>query len=199
MINKKLYKRIVSFVIDNLEGGYYHPDMLKDGRIKDARYGNSGETMFGIDRLRGGSLNTSKAGKEFWAIIDNADARTKWKWNYKGGLLAPKLKELVAEIMYPQYDKLANRYMSAKTKEIVNKDPRLLFNFVYATWNGSGWFQRFATALSKEVEKGNNDVENLVDFVINLRKESNSSLVRQGGRKIEKIINNVPSSLKKKS
>lgn len=197
-ISKKLYKKIVAFVIDNLEGGYYHPDMLKDGRIKDSRYSRSGETMFGIDRLRGGSLNTSKAGREFWAIIDNANARKNWKWNYKGGDLAPKLKELVAEIMYPQYERLAIRYLSSTAKKIVDNDPRLLFNFIYATWNGSGWFQRFAKALNLEIAKGYKDPDYLTKFVILQRVNNKSSLISQGGRKIARIINNVPKSVKKK-
>jgi hypothetical protein len=43
----------MNIIIEKLEGGYYHPDMLTDGRIKDGRYGGSGETMFGIDRKTG--------------------------------------------------------------------------------------------------------------------------------------------------
>ena len=44
-------------IIDKLEGGYYHPDMLEDGRIKDSRYSASGETMMGIDRKAGGKIH----------------------------------------------------------------------------------------------------------------------------------------------
>jgi hypothetical protein len=47
------FDKITSLVIDKLEGGYYHPNMLIDGRVKDIRYSGSGETMFGIDRLKG--------------------------------------------------------------------------------------------------------------------------------------------------
>ena len=31
------FSKVVSEVIDKLEGGYYHPDMLKDGRVRDKR------------------------------------------------------------------------------------------------------------------------------------------------------------------
>jgi hypothetical protein len=42
--------------------------------------------MFGIDRLKGGSINNTNAGREFWRLIDNADAKNNWDWNDKGGL-----------------------------------------------------------------------------------------------------------------
>ena len=62
-IDKFLY--IGNFIIDNLEGGYYHPDFYvngapttRGGRISaqafvKADYGRSGETMYGLDRHAG--------------------------------------------------------------------------------------------------------------------------------------------------
>ncbi len=197
MLNINQFKQVVSFVIDNLEGGYYHPDMLKDGRIKDSRYSASGETMFGIDRLRGGSINTTPAGLKFWQIIDNANARKTWKWNYKGGSYAEELKDLVAQMMFPQYLKLSKRYLSEEAQKIVASDNRLLFNFIYATWNGSGWFQRFSRALNKKIEEGVKNKDKLVNFVVKLRTENSNSLIRQGGSKIERLMDEVP-ELKKK-
>ena len=46
-----MYNEVVIKVIKYLEGGYYHPDMLKDGRIKDSRYGASGETTMNLIKL----------------------------------------------------------------------------------------------------------------------------------------------------
>jgi preprotein translocase subunit Sss1 len=34
-MTKAEFIKIVKMIIDNLEGGYYHPDMLNDGRIND--------------------------------------------------------------------------------------------------------------------------------------------------------------------
>mgnify|MGYP003524299183 FL=1 len=130
-INKERYIKITNFIIDNIEGGYYHPDMLKDGRVKDNRYASSGETMFGIDRKNGGSLNTSPSGIRFWKAIDLVGARKNWKWNYKGGQYEDKLKLGAADVMYEQYDKLANRYLSSESRKIIESDDRLLFNFIY--------------------------------------------------------------------
>lgn len=188
------FEKVTNQIIDQLEGGYYHPDMLKDGRVRDSRYGNSGETMYGIDRKAGGSLeNDSPAGKEFWRLIDAENARKNWKHEYMlkdKPELARKLKRLVSQIMEPLFIKNQKNYLSPKAKEIVNSDPRLYYNFAYATWNGPGWFQRFANGLNKEVEKGKN-TEELVDFVISQRKNHSNSLIAQGGRKMEKILTSM--------
>lgn len=185
------FEKVTNQIIDQLEGGYYHPDMLKDGRVRDSRYGNSGETMFGIDRKAGGSLeNDSPAGREFWRLIDAENARKKWKHEYMlkdKPELAKKLRRLVAQIMEPLFIKNQKNYLSPKAIEIINSDPRLYYNFAYATWNGPGWFQRFANGFNKEVEKGKSNDE-LVDFVVGQRKNHPNSLVAQGGRKIEKIL-----------
>ena len=183
------FNKITEFVVANLEGGYYHPNMLQDGRVKDQRYKNSGETMFGIDRRTGGSINTSAAGKEFWSLIDAADAKDKWKWNYMGGSLAPKLYEYVAQMMNPIYVKLSQTYLTTEAREIVNNSPELTFHFIYATWNGAGWFKKFATAINTAVKEGKTD---LIQVAISSRINSGNSLIAQGGSKISKIIKNVP-------
>ena len=188
MIDEKTYSDNVSLVIDNLEGGYYHPNMLKDGRVKDSRYGTSGETMFGIDRRQGGSINDTVAGKQFWALIDNAGAKDKWKWNYMGGDLAQQLKDLAAKMMKPQYDSLANTHLTPQAKALVNSDPRLLFNFIYATWNGSGWFQKFAKKINEAVDKGVTKISDLESIAMKSRKESGNSIIAMGGQKISRLL-----------
>lgn len=182
------FEKIVEAVISNLEGGYYHPDMLKDGRIRDARYGGSGETMFGIDRKTGGGINTTPAGQEFWSLIDKENARENWTWNYMGGSLAPRLKALVAEMIKPVY--LRNQgYLSKEARDIVNSDAKLTFNFVYATWNGPKWFRDFARELNRLVADGETDPKVLTKKMVEARINSGSSLAAQGGRKIDKILN----------
>jgi hypothetical protein len=193
------FKKIVALVIDKLEGGYYHPDMLADGRIKDSRYSTSGETMFGIDRLNGGDINTSAAGRQFWQIIDNANARKNWKWLYRGGDLEPKLRDLAGEMIYDKYNKWSNLRLTEEARQIVDSDSRLIFHFVYATWNGSGWFKKFATDINNAVERGIKDRDKLVEIALNSRINEGlaqgskpNSLVAQGGKKISTWINDVP-------
>ena len=185
------FDEMVRKVIDNLEGGYYHPDMLKDGRVKDSRYGKSGETMFGIDRKAGGDINTTPAGNEFWGIIDDANARSNWKWNYMGGPLESKLKSIVPQMIKPLFEKNSNLYLTPESREIVNSNPGLLFNFIYATWNGPGWFKKFASEINKKVENGVRDPKDLSKTMIDVRKNSGNSLVSQGASKIENITNTL--------
>lgn len=110
------FDKIVEDVINNLEGGYYHPDMLSDGRLKGSTMGDSGETMFGMDRKHGKDFPKTPPGVEFWGLIDDGDGRNKWKWNYKGGNLEPRLKKLVADMIKPVYDSLSKKYLSKELK-----------------------------------------------------------------------------------
>lgn len=191
-----MFKDIVSKVIDKLEGGYFHPNMLKDGRVKDARYSASGETMFGIDRLKGGSINSTSAGKRFWLLIDQAGAANNWKWNYKGGLLEPELKSLAAEMIEPLYNNLSKNYLTTKAIQIVNNTPALLFHFIYATYNGSGWFKKFATDITTAIASGITDPVQLAKIAINSRTNEGltkgskpNSLIVQSGKKIAAMYN----------
>lgn len=185
------FTKVVGFVIDNLEGGYYHPNMLKDGRVKDSRYSSSGETMFGIDRKAGGAINDTAAGKQFWGLIDQANAANTWHWNYKGGSLAPQLKELAAEVIAPEFQRMSQKYLTPQALALVNQDDRLLFNFVYASWNGEGWFKRFAQPFNNAVAAGERNLDNLVKIAVQARTNSGNSLIAQGGNKIANIIDQL--------
>jgi hypothetical protein len=197
-VDKNKFKTVTQLVIDKLEGGYYNPNWHSSINKGDPRYSSSGETMFGIDRKAGGTLNDSVAGKQFWSIIDKNKNPQTWKWNYKGGALAPQLKDLTSEIMYPQYESLANRYLTPQTKAIVDNDNRLLFHFIYGAWNGSGWFKKFATDMNKAVASGVTNTDKLTEVALNSRtkeglKEGSSpnSLIAQGGNKIAGFINTL--------
>lgn len=197
-VEREKYQKVANLIIDKLEGGYYHPDMLKDGRVRDSRYSSSGETMFGIDRKAGGTLNTTPAGIKFWSIVDKSGARKNWDWNYKGGNLEGTLKNAASDVMYSQYDKLADLYLSPASRKIVESDDRLLFNFIYSTWNGSGWFQRFARDFNEAVSKGITNRDELVKVALQSRIGSSNSLVRQGGNKILGFINDLRNTTEEK-
>lgn len=182
------FSKVTEKVINKLEGGYYHPDMMEDGRLKkDKRYKTSGETMFGIDR-KNFAKKSSPAFKEFWKIIDDANARENWKWNYRGGKDEARLTQLAAEMIKPLYDDYTNKYLSDQALEIVNGDEKLMFNFTYATWNGEGWFQRFAQKINDAVNQGITDVKTLRKIALDARKNSGNSLIAQSGNAIENFI-----------
>lgn len=193
-MDKSTFKDIVEKVITNLEGGYYNPAWHNLG---DPRYATSGETMFGIDRKNGNSEKTAK-GREFWALIDSVKTKDVWKWNYKGGQYAPKLKELAAEIIYPEFITYSENWLKPNTRKIVENDPRLLFHMVYATWNGPGWFKKFAGTLNDSIEKGISDSTELAKIAIKERKTEGlkpgskpSSLIAEGGDKIESVFGSM--------
>jgi hypothetical protein len=183
------FEEIAGQVIDKLEGGYYHPDMKNDGRCPTCgRMGDSGETMMGIDRKHGTTINKSAEGIEFWNLIDKAGARNKWKWNYKGGQLEPQLRDLVVKIIKPRYDDYSRRYLTPEASQIVNSNPALMFHFIYAVWNGPGWFRYFAGKVNDEVKKGNTNPDDLAKFAIRTRVNSSNPIISRGGRKIDDLV-----------
>ncbi len=193
------FAQVTKAVVINLEGGYYHPAMLKDGRVKDQRYGSSGETMYGLDRKAGGaSINSCTPCRQFWGTLDNLGASRSWKWNYMpGDPLQTTLLNLVVEIMEPLFNKTLNSYVPEKEiQAVIKSDGRLLFNFVYAQWNGPGWFKGWANQIRGAYKNGKTSAEDLLVLFVEKRVDnigiignrSNNSLIAQGGRKIAKIV-----------
>ncbi len=206
----KITKEVVDFktttrqVIAYLEGGYYHPDMLKDGRVKDSRYRGSGETMFGIDRKTGIEQSTSPAGVKFWKKIDEIQAKTKWKWLYiPPDPLQTELIDLVIQMQEKPFNRNFEKWVpDPKLRAIIKSDGRLLFNFVYAIWNGEGWFQGFGREISEAYKKGMTSSEDLLKLFVYRRinnvgvlhnryypkGNAQNSLINQGGNQIKKLV-----------
>lgn len=187
------FKKVSDKIIDNIEGGYYHPSFKEKGAktVSGDFYpassfdvmGDSGETMFGLDRKHGGKLNQSADGIEFWSIIDDAQKNEgRWAYEYRGGTDEQKLRTLVAKILYEEFKKNSEKYLNPEAKKIVFADNKLYFQFAYATWNGSRYFQKFSNAINKEVENGVTNPEELYDTVVEARHNSG-----QSNRKIAKI------------
>jgi hypothetical protein len=194
----RTFAEVTKAVIVNLEGGYY-----KGSGSKDSRYGASGETMFGIDRKAGGSINTTTAGKKFWKIMDDNNARTTWPWLYvPKDPIKSELYKLAIEIMKPEYERLINKYAKAPVKTLVESDGRLYYNMVYATWNGEGWFKGFAIILNNAYKAGSTTSDQLLTVITKERisggyeayqlgtgdglGEDGASLIQQSAYKIAK-------------
>ena len=177
-------------IITEIEGGYYHPDMLKDGRIKDSRYGASGETMFGMDRRTGSVYVNTPEGKEFWNIIDSSGARKSWPWNTMGGVYETKLRTLAIKMIQKEFNRLLAKYITDKNiTDLVNKSVGLTFNFIYATWNGEGYFRDMAKLLVDNYNSGIVDPNKLIDNQISFRLNHSNSLIKQSGEKMRDINN----------
>ena len=145
-------------VIVNLEGGYYN-----GGGNGDPRYNTSGETMFGIDRLRNGTCGPCV---RFWKIMDDNNARTNWPWLYvPKDPLKTELFDLTVQIQKPYYEKWRDKYIDKDVKTLVESDGRLFYNMVYASWNGEGWFKGFATLLNNAYKRGSKTSEQLLTVI----------------------------------
>ena len=168
------WDKITKKVIDEFEGGYWNP---KCGHTTKGM-GISTETMFGLDR-KNGNIESTPEGKEFFRIIDNEKTKLgmtnfckTWKWLYRGGHLEDKLKTLAAKIMKHQYDNNSKNYFSPELRKRVEANDRLLMHFSYASWNGPGYFKKFAKSLEDGIKLGKSD-EELIKQAISNRKSTN--------------------------
>jgi len=168
------WDKITKKVIDKFEGGYWNP---KCGHTTKGM-GKSTETMFGLDRYNG-AIESTPEGKEFFRIIDNEKSDLgmskfckKWFHNYKGGNLEDTLKTLAAKIMKHQYDNNSKNYFSPELRKRVEANDGLLIHFSYASWNGPGYFKKFAKSLEDGVKSGKSD-EELIKQAISNRKNTN--------------------------
>lgn len=197
------FVEVTEAVISNLEGGYFHPDMTRDGRVRDSRYSTSGETMFGLDRKQGD--NSSNAARNFWGEIDKAGARSKWRWNHMPkDPLYSKLVQYAAGVIEPMFNRSLSKFCPDKNiQNLIKSDGRLMFNVIYAQWNGVGWIKGLLGVIVEEYNNGNKTADSLLKASVVERVKGghrmyrigtgktlgsrSASLIAQGGRKIAKI------------
>lgn len=179
----KNFRQVTDKIIEKLEGGYYNPAWhYKSGM------GRSGETLFGLDRKHGGTLNTSSEGREFWRLVDQNKNKEVWKHYYMPtGSLNEKLRNLLSIILGRSYEEYSRKYLKPESRKIVESDPRLKFHFAYATWNGPGFFQKFANRLNQRIEN-----KNILDptklFKLSMQ-DRRDTVIASSAPKIEKIFN----------
>jgi hypothetical protein len=110
-----------------------------------------------------------------------------------GGNKESELKDMAKDIMVSRFENYLNRYIKTdKAKNLIKNNYNLLFNFVYSTWNGQGWFKDFSEILNKEVDKGNENPEDIFEKLIQARKNSKNGLIRQSAPKVEKLASKNP-------
>jgi len=193
----QLYSDVVTLIVKTNEGGYFDPSMMDDGRMKlnplmlagEGRKA-SGETMMGIDRVNGADLkkNNPQAWNDFWKIMDDANAKKNWKWNYIPKDKFAELLNLEIQFMHPSYIRMKKKYLSPNAEKLVDSDKRLTYHFVYGTWNGEGFFKKFANAINKAVQSGINDLDELSDVAIDSRINGGNKLIAKGGQHIKELF-----------
>jgi hypothetical protein len=181
------FREKLDTVIDKIEGGYYNPEWHPDSRM-----GKSGETLYGFDRKNAPKLVSSKEGQEFWLLVDKNKNQKTWKRYYKPtGELEKKLKSLLEIIMKNHYNRLRDNNFDTKTKQLILSHPGLEFHFIYAAWNGPGWFSKWAKLLSNRVSQGINSASKLFDLSLSDRLSSASNTIKKSGRIIGELFSNL--------
>ena len=191
---------LTNAIIDNIEGGYYHPDMKSNLRNGD-RLGDSGETMFGIDRRAGAPQFTTKTtdAVAFWNLVDQYYGTHHSDAAYYGdkadGRRVPanvgiQLRHYVSEMIEDAYDDW-NDYLSDGAKRIVENDPRLMLQFWYAVWNGPGNFQKFANLVNAAYSNGERSALAFWNLIQNARR-SRGGLFAEGADKLDAIAAGLP-------
>jgi hypothetical protein len=197
-------------VIRELEGGYYHPDMQTRDPVGFKVMGESGETMYGIDRLKGAPATTdSVPARQFWKTIDSQNARKNWRHLYiPPAPLRDTLIYLAAQTMESEFNRMMDRkndngIVEPNLRKIVLSYDPLLFHFIYAAWNGGGWFQGWARIINAAY-RGNKNQAGITDpaqlarlmiskrlnntGVLGPKQKTNNDLIATGGRKIAKLF-----------
>lgn len=197
MLTQDKFVGLTKVVIDNLEGGYYHPDMLPQFNARSqAILKASGETMFGLDRKHGVQLSKYPEWNLFWAAVDNNRRKfpTRWKHEYRGGEIESELKMLASVIMFKWFQYLAKKYILVGSLDEIENDERLIIHFSYASWNGEGWFKKYATALNNAIIKYPNNKELIFNEAFKARLYATNSFglpnktIRQQGQNMMNLF-----------
>ncbi len=187
-MDKNKFLSVVPLIVKSLEGGYYNPLMINRSfnGVKDSIYFHagpgrveSGETLYGLDRINGGYLNTGTYGKLFWGLVDGAGASVNWPYDYRGGTLAPQLMQYLGLIMYPNYNNEANTYLSSAARQLVDSDLRLVLHFAYASWNGALFFKNFAAPINDAVARGITNTDTLAKIALDSRIYNTNTLIQR--------------------
>ena len=199
--------QLITYVIHNIEGGYYHPDMKSKLRGGE-KLGISGETMYGLDRANGAgsAVTNSDAGRKFWKLIDDNYGSHHGDTSYYGDMadgrkvpasVGAQLQEYTKTIIKTMFNDYAGRYLSPGAKSVIMSNPALQLQFLYACWNGPGHFQTFANLVNAAYANGTTAADALYQLVNDARRKK-GGLFAIGADKLdaicEKYLGGVPSA-----
>lgn len=199
IVKPKNWETIVNLVIDNLEGGYYHPEMKSSLKGGD-KMGSSGETLFGIDRVHGADINKTPSGIKFWNYVDAnsgwsplSEGKPKWKWLYMP--TDGSLRQYVADMILEAYA-LDKRYakVTKEMEDLINSDARLQLHFIYGVWNGMGNFKNLYDSMVRYInENPNYTMNDLLKNAIAARRalRGNRKVIAQSASAVEKLMSKL--------
>lgn len=180
---------IINSIINNIEGGYYHPIMRRKNPQKYKNMGGSGETLFGIDRkFAGKDLENMSEWRRFWSLVDQDKKNNPRKWVHNYSLkdnpnLKKELKDLVILLIKNRFRNFSNKFLSNKTKELIKCDTYIIYQMVYASYNGYGFFQKLSNKLNELVEN-NKGIDDLNWAIRQWRENYPNKIINQSAPKI---------------
>ena len=195
------WMKVTKKIIDNFEGGYWNYWECKNHPY-NSMYNKSGETLFGLDRKAGQIEKLGPEGAEFFRVIDDEKKKLgmsnfckKWIYNYRGGELEERLKDLASKIMFNQYEKNMLDYVKdPETKKRIEGNEGLLLHMAYATWNGPLYFKKFAENIESAVKSGKSD-EELLEIAKNNRTNSFTGPWAKATVKVNSLIDKAASDI----
>jgi hypothetical protein len=217
---------LVQAIVDNLEGGYYHPVHAYNSKTKQilnnfTDYKNSGETLYGIDRYAGNTEGLREGPKndtgiDFWNAVDaisgyggyKTSARTKptgkwdinskpklkggWDWNHfpkKSEKGYDTLQKNLQKYITDQYNSFFKLYFgNHPVGKLVESDGRLKFMYYRATWNGVGFFQKYAKKLKEKYDSGVKDINKLICADLTYRYNTKKGNFKKGVSKLDYMM-----------
>ena len=175
---------------------------VKNGIIKPGMglFSNSGETLYGIDRSNNdGGKEDKKNWSNFWNLVD-AYKTTKlpgekvsfmtcdWEFEPNKNSNFNKLAAKYAfDFMYNRYLKFSKNFFTSSQISFFEKDARLRFHFIYACFNGYGFFKNFAHSYKNHLTQTQN-YDQLVKLCLNDRLNYGNKLIAQGGGNIKNKV-----------
>ena len=88
--------------------------------------------------------------------------------------------------MYDEFIHHAEKYLDEDARKIVYTDPKLLFHFIYLTWNGVGFFQKYSQTLNKDIAQ-TKDKAKLLEYQL-IKRGNEGSIVSRSEDKMRNVF-----------
>jgi hypothetical protein len=129
---------------------------------------------------------TKKTGQ--WNISKYPRKKDGWSWNYmpkKSDEGYNTLQKNLTKYITNSYNTLFKKYFgSHPVGTLIENDGRLKFMYYRATWNGSGFFQKYSSNLKALYDKGERNIDKLICADLTFRYNTKASAFKPGVSKM---------------
>lgn len=192
---------ITNSIIKYVEQGYYNPSMKEKEPKYFKNMGDSGETFFGIDRkFAGKDMEAMPEWEKFWLLIDQDKKKNSKKWVYNYTLndnpsLKTKLKDLTILMVKKRFQDLGGKFLTEKSKSVIQCSPYILYQLMYAAYNGYGFFQKLTTKINQLVNAGKS-TDKIGEEINSWRSSYPNSIIKLSAPKIDASAKSLEDNIK---